>query len=241
MSGLHRHLRRLARELDKTHYVSTASWDWTVNYQCGAYASRASSISRYDFAAARELFEATRFVDEVLDFLDEEISQFRESTYEPHRKYVQGLRRAQAEADAFKAVLEQGGRRTVGQWFSELRDLVLVDFPKMVRTRGVSDRRARVEEVVAAELKGELVNPIAWRANPEAPGRTCQRLVNVAVSVLPAAHRLRYAEEFRSELWETRGRHRLVHAIRLAASAWSLRRNLVGSGATDAATMGERI
>ncbi|MEV6648945.1 hypothetical protein [Amycolatopsis sp. NPDC051371] len=123
--------------------------------------------------------------------------------------------RAQAEADAFESVLMQGGRRTVRQWFSELQDLVPIDFRKIVRTGVISDRRARVEEVVAAEVKGELVNPIAWRANPEAPGRTCQRLVNVAVSVLPAAHRLRYAEEFASELWETRGRHRLAHAVRL--------------------------
>lgn len=51
-------------------------------------------------------------------------------------------------------------------------------------------------------------------------------LTALAVRVLPARDRPRYAAEFHAELVELRRRHRLGHALRVLCSAWELRRAL---------------
>jgi len=56
-----------------------------------------------------------------------------------------------------------------------------------------------------------------------------RRLIMAATRVLPATHRPRYREEFRSELWDMGDlprRYRLAYALRVVSRCWSLRRSL---------------
>lgn len=53
------------------------------------------------------------------------------------------------------------------------------------------------------------------------------RLIDVAAWILPARHRHRYAEEWRSELWDLSTaprRHQIAHALRNVIFAWPTRR-----------------
>ena len=54
------------------------------------------------------------------------------------------------------------------------------------------------------------------------PRRTCRCLVALAVWMLPAAQRARYAEEFSDELLELRHDEQLGYALRLLGRSWSL-------------------
>lgn len=54
-------------------------------------------------------------------------------------------------------------------------------------------------------------------------------LIGLALRVIPAAERARYAEEWRGELWDlaagpARRRRQIAHALRTVACAWSQRR-----------------
>jgi hypothetical protein len=55
------------------------------------------------------------------------------------------------------------------------------------------------------------------------------RLVDIAVLLLPRAHRARYREEFRGELYELGASRpeQLVYGVRLVGRAWALRRALL--------------
>ena len=54
------------------------------------------------------------------------------------------------------------------------------------------------------------------------PRRTCRCLVALAVCMLPAAQRVRYAEEFSDELLELPHGEQLGYALRLLGRSWSL-------------------
>ncbi len=55
------------------------------------------------------------------------------------------------------------------------------------------------------------------------PRRTCRCLVALAVCMLPAAQRVRYAEEFSDELFELSHDEQVGYALRLLGRSWSLR------------------
>ena len=55
------------------------------------------------------------------------------------------------------------------------------------------------------------------------PRRGCRQLVALAVCMLPAAQRARYAEEFSDELLELPHDEQLGYALRLLSRSWSLR------------------
>ena len=61
------------------------------------------------------------------------------------------------------------------------------------------------------------------------PRRTCRCLVALAVCMLPAAQRVRYAEEFSDELLELPHDEQLGYALRLLGRSWALRHVLNGS------------
>jgi len=54
------------------------------------------------------------------------------------------------------------------------------------------------------------------------PRRTCRCIVALAVCMLPAAQRVRYAEEFSDELLELPHDEQLGYALRLLGRSWSL-------------------
>ncbi|MBB5849944.1 hypothetical protein ACFQ05_22350 [Amycolatopsis umgeniensis] len=180
--------------------------------------SRADSVSRYGFAADLERADALMFIEAATSYLDLEIEYI---TGSPDEKgladYVQALHYALTLVQDLKIALGPAPAPDYRTWSAgELT----------ARHWASSDTDAAT---VSAELSGARPSPLAWRADPASPGRTCQRLVSLAASVLPESHRMRYAEEFRGDLREVRRRDRLGHALRLVACAWELRRSLTAS------------
>ncbi|MFD0686025.1 hypothetical protein [Actinomadura fibrosa] len=109
-------------------------------------------------------------------------------------------------------------------------DLVHVCLGKL--TRAVAQARERLAEV--QEALPSVTNAAVGRSGKRAGAllaSTAVRAAGWAVRMLPSADRPRYAEEFRSELWELAaadaGRWRQVrHAVRLLVRAPLLRREL---------------
>jgi hypothetical protein len=58
---------------------------------------------------------------------------------------------------------------------------------------------------------------------PPAPYRLPIRMVELAASTLPAAHRGRYMQEFTAELYGLTHAHQLRHASGVLSNAWALR------------------
>jgi hypothetical protein len=86
--------------------------------------------------------------------------------------------------------------------------------------------RAAVRERERGLARGSRRNHGAIRVAPSA-----SRLLTVAITLLPAADRARYTEEYRSELWEIthaggRRRTQLAYSARQVMSAWRLRAEL---------------
>ncbi|MEU4247510.1 hypothetical protein AB0F15_08885 [Amycolatopsis sp. NPDC026612] len=94
--------------------------------------------------------------------------------------------------------------------------------------------RERVRELAIFDddegrrLGRDLIGCVTRARDAFAPGPATRHLVTIAVLLVPAPHRGRYAEEFRAELAELAGRHRLAYALRLAGGSWRLRRGLRG-------------
>ncbi len=149
-------------------------------------------------------------------YIDNEIEKLTFGPNEPGLVgYWQALQRARVHAQALEAALVADSKTS---------------FTGELTAKHMSSGGAEVA-MVSAELSGDRPSPLAWRADPAAPGPTCQRLVALAAHVLPEGHRLRYAEEFRADLREVPRRERFGHALRLVACAWELRRSLTLSAA----------
>ncbi len=94
--------------------------------------------------------------------------------------------------------------------------------------------RARVRELAIFDddegrrLGRDLLGCVTSARNAAVAGPATRRLVAVAVFLVPAAHRRRYAEEFGAELAALAGRQRRAYALRLVGGAWRLRRGLRG-------------
>jgi hypothetical protein len=129
-------------------------------------------------------------------------------------------RSSQAEA----AITRSG--RLVWEWLLALQYAEKMTAPA-VRARTLEAELAleRVHSTVHAELLGARPTSETRWASPAGSGRAARQLVALAVLVLPAHERARYAEEFRAELCELR-LARMRYALRLVAHSWSLRRIL---------------
>lgn len=71
---------------------------------------------------------------------------------------------------------------------------------------------------------------------PPEPRRVAVRIVEVAASTLPVAHRGRYVREFTAELYGLTPSHQLRHAAQVLSRVWALR---VALGEAVLATNGD--
>lgn len=98
-----------------------------------------------------------------------------------------------------------------------------VGYPKMAdaveRCRQITGRMARS----LAQASAQAASQVAKRHTARAPGLTVRILTTAACRLVPASHRVRYAAEFHSELYELPRRHRLGHAARILRSAPAIR------------------
>ena len=78
------------------------------------------------------------------------------------------------------------------------------------------------------------------RGTHSTPGQVTQKLVALAVLLLPAEQRTRYREEFGFELVELPRGQRLGYAMRLLARAWELRMALVAAVYTSCGESGRQ-
>jgi hypothetical protein len=104
----------------------------------------------------------------------------------------------------------------------------------VVRVGSVLVTIPRVEELTQPTARGILaaVDLGDTEGRPWQPRKLPRRLVALAAAVLPAGHRVRYAQEWQAELWELgqqpRQRWRqLAHAVGVLSRCVALRRGLV--------------
>lgn len=250
MTNPRRHARDLARALSRAHdQTPTYGRNHVVIYGLAAQADRARSFCDFAFSADHERANALWFCDELTVQLEIALSV---PIVDPIRQdsLRRELARAQDHALALRKAVEDNPprfRRNVRIW-AYVYEIVVPGAMRdalAARTRTAALSRARKEEAaldrarsdVLTELVADSQGSYFERADrSDTPGRTCRRLVTLAVYVLPANQRARYVEEFRADLWEVGRSRRLGYAVRLVAYSWSLRRSLVNSAAVAAVT-----
>lgn len=93
----------------------------------------------------------------------------------------------------------------------------------------VAKRLVCTLEKIAPEAEGQLARHLSACD----PGRAVRTAVAIACRFVPAGHRARYSDEFRSELFELSRRSRLTYAIRLLRSAPAIRTSLRATPVTE--------
>jgi hypothetical protein len=92
---------------------------------------------------------------------------------------------------------------------------------------GEFDSAVRTCQEKAEQLTHRLERASATgESTSQPPGRVVTAVTAIACQILPAAHRARYTEEFRSDLFELPRRSRLAYALRVLKTAPATRLNL---------------
>jgi hypothetical protein len=248
VSNPRRHARQLARALSRAaENVPFSGRIDRIGYGVPLQADRARSLRDLAFTAGPERVNALLFCRELIEQLETAIDAIPEDPGPDYfyERFDREITKARNHVLALREALENPFGPSLR---TRLASLVAPLIPEMIsnalaaRAERAALSRARKQEAelvqahheVRAELAGGGVGfDFESVHRPGAPGRTCKRLVMLAVCVLPANERARYAEEFRADLWDLSRGRRLGYAIRLVAYSLSLRRNLLNSVAVQ--------
>jgi hypothetical protein len=126
------------------------------------------------------------------------------------------------ELDSAVSGIRDSARSGVRELFHDLADTN--DFGSVSHDEVAKD----VARAVARTLHVEAFRPrgAAVQSTRSISGRATQKMLALAVRLLPAAQRPRYYEEFGVELAELSAQERWKYALRVLARAWELRRAL---------------
>ncbi len=144
----------------------------------------------------------------------------------PARDLARGLARGLDLALDLAPDLARGPNRNVAQARSRAHELVTV-------LRDAVEEAERLSPPAHQEPRpgDPAANATAPERLPARPVRAAGRIAGLAARVLPVAHRKRYCDEYRSELYELTVAgaswwQQVAHAIRLLNLSWELRHEL---------------
>lgn len=243
MSNPRRHARQLARALSRAaENVPYSGRIDRIGYGIGLQADRARSLCDLGFNnGSSERANALLFCRELIGQLDPAIDAIPDDPGPDYwyETFDREIIKARDHVLALREALE------LPRFTPSVRTRLASLIPEMIsaalaaRAERAARYRARKEESELVQAHNRVRAELAWDGvrfepvpRPGGPGRTCKRLVALAVCVLPARQRARYAEEFRADLWELSRGRRFGYAVRLVAHSLSLRRNLLSSSAT---------
>lgn len=239
MSNPRRHARQLAKTLSRAiGYAPNAGRSEIVQLGLVAQADRAHSLCVLGFTTDLQRTSALMFCRELIVQLDAERKVFRDlDRYHYTNPFNREIATARKHVLALREALELDLHVP---WYAFLIP-ERITAALAARAERAARSRARKQEFELVQAHNRVRTELAWDGvrfepvhRPGGPGRTCKRLVTLAVCVLPANQRARYAEEFRADLWELSRARRLGYAIRLVAFSVSLRRNLLSAAAVAA-------
>jgi hypothetical protein len=130
---------------------------------------------------------------------------------------------AEAMLDFLSASAEEQAR---GEWISRFAAKALTTGEVPNKNSKQANRDASPEQQPRPATRGAIGHR---------PGQVVIAVTNIACWFLPAAHRARYFQEFRAELFELPRWSRLAYALRQLGAAPMLRRDLAGWPSTDPA------
>jgi hypothetical protein len=164
------------------------------------------------------------------------------------RRALTALQRSVSKPDPDRYQIRAGARE-ISQWLTlarvEARSLVselnsAFDYDRSQRALNRARLRAsRLERAIARALDQTAALGIMFEYAPESASNSASiemkrskslsfAIVNVAVSLLPRAEQVRYAEEYRAELSDhSSGLAKVAYACRLVHHSWSLRQALI--------------